>query len=69
MSLGYENSEQTLSGVIDIYANNVDTGTLTVNGIDITGMVVGPTGGGKTSNITTLSSSLSDLENNGYYKV
>lgn len=32
-------------------------------------MVVGPTGGGKTSNITTLSSSLSDLENNGYYKV
>ena len=44
MSLGYENSEQTLSGVIDYYANHIETETLIVNGIDITGTVVGPTG-------------------------
>jgi hypothetical protein len=44
MSLGYEISEQTLSGVVDYYANHIETETLVVNGIDITGRVVGPTG-------------------------
>ena len=32
-------------------------------------MLVGPTGGGKTKNILTLEHALSQLEENGYYKV
>lgn len=32
-------------------------------------MLVGPTGGGKTTNYNILKGSLSDLDNNGYYKV
>jgi hypothetical protein len=44
MSLGYDVNQQTLSGVVDYYANHIETETLTVNGIDITGRVVGPTG-------------------------
>jgi len=32
-------------------------------------MTVGPTGGGKTKNLFVLEDALSELENNGYYKV
>jgi dynein heavy chain len=32
-------------------------------------MIVGPTGGGKTSNYNVLKSALSDLASKGYYKV
>ena len=49
MSLGYENSEQTLSGVIDIYANRVETQRLFVNGVEIFGDGIGSgTGTGPT---------------------
>ena len=44
MSLGYENSEQTLSGIIDVFADRVETNSLKVNGVEITGMVQGPAG-------------------------
>jgi hypothetical protein len=44
MSLGYDTNSETLTGTIDVYANHIDTQTLTINGIDITGNVVGPIG-------------------------
>jgi hypothetical protein len=62
MSLGYDTSSETLTGLIDLYVNSLTDGTVTlssgnlvnaeyistkklrVNGIDISGMVQGPTG-------------------------